>query len=71
MSDVIQLDITNTVATITLNRPDKLNAYNMAMRDGMWAALSAVRDAPDVRAVVLRGAGERVFCVGADLSEFG
>ena len=57
MSDVIQLDIKDSVVTITLNRPDTLNAYNMAMRDGMWAALAAVRDAPDVRAVVLRGAG--------------
>ena len=71
MSDIIQLDIKQNVATITLNRPDKLNAYSMAMRDGMWQALSAVRDAPDVRAVVLRGAGEKAFCVGADLSEFG
>lgn len=71
MSDAIRLDINDAVATITLNRPDKLNAYNMAMRDGMWQALAVVRDAPDVRAVILRGAGEKAFCVGADLSEFG
>lgn len=70
-ANVILLSVTNAVATITLNRLDKLNAYNMAMRDGMWAALSTVRDAPDVRAVILRGAGEKAFCVGADLSEFG
>ena len=56
------------VLTITLNRPDKLNAFDDAMHAGFRDALKAARDA-DVRAVVLTGAG-RGFCVGQDLASF-
>lgn len=56
------------VLTITLNRPDKLNAFNQAMHEGLAAALKDARDS-EVRAVVLTGAG-RGFCVGQDLTEF-
>ncbi|MHB8578196.1 MAG: enoyl-CoA hydratase/isomerase family protein, partial [Dehalococcoidia bacterium] len=59
------------VAWLTLNRPAALNAVNLAMRDQLWALFNAVRDDPDVRAIVLRGAGERGFCAGADITEFG
>ena len=59
------------IAWLTLNRPDVLNAANMAMRDALWSALEAVRDDPDVRVAVFRGAGERAFSAGADISEFG
>jgi 2-(1,2-epoxy-1,2-dihydrophenyl)acetyl-CoA isomerase len=57
------------VLTITLNRPDVLNALNAAMHAGLHAALGEAAD-PAVRAVVLTGAG-RGFCVGQDLAEFG
>jgi len=57
-----------SVMTITLNRPDVLNAFDQAMQDGFRAALKEARD-PEVRAVVLTGAG-RGFCVGQDLKEF-
>jgi 2-(1,2-epoxy-1,2-dihydrophenyl)acetyl-CoA isomerase len=57
-----------SVLTITLNRPDVLNAFNKAMHGALGAALKEARD-PDVRAVVLTGAG-RGFCVGQDLGEF-
>jgi 2-(1,2-epoxy-1,2-dihydrophenyl)acetyl-CoA isomerase len=56
------------VMTITLNRPDVLNAFDKAMQDGFRAALKEARD-PEVRGVVLTGAG-RGFCVGQDLKEF-
>jgi 2-(1,2-epoxy-1,2-dihydrophenyl)acetyl-CoA isomerase len=56
------------VMTITLNRPDVLNAFDTAMHEGFRAALRDARD-PEVRAVVLTGAG-RGFCVGQDLKEF-
>ena len=56
------------VLTITLNRPDVLNAFNAAMHAALAAALKEARD-DQVRAVVLTGAG-RGFCVGQDLTEF-
>src|SRR5437763_11229512 len=56
------------VLTITLNRPGVLNAFNGAMHRALNAALKEARD-PDVRAVVVTGAG-RGFCVGQDLTEF-
>ena len=56
------------VLTVTLNRPDVLNAFNAAMHAALAAALKEARD-PAVRAVVITGAG-RGFCVGQDLSEF-
>jgi enoyl-CoA hydratase/carnithine racemase len=59
------------VALITLNRPAALNAVNLAMRDELWQWLLALRDDPDVRVAVIRGAGERAFCAGADITEFG
>lgn len=58
------------VATITLNRPDRLNAIDMAMRDLLWEYLAACRDIPEVRVIVFKGAG-RCFSAGADISEFG
>src|SRR5213593_4446304 len=56
------------VLTITLNRPEVLNAFNAAMHKALAAALKEAADA-EVRAVVLTGAG-RGFCVGQDLTEF-
>ncbi|MGE0599608.1 MAG: enoyl-CoA hydratase/isomerase family protein [Dehalococcoidia bacterium] len=58
------------VATITLNRPEKLNAINMAMRDELWEHLRACRDIPEVQVILFRGAGP-CFSAGADISEFG
>jgi 2-(1,2-epoxy-1,2-dihydrophenyl)acetyl-CoA isomerase len=56
------------VLTITLNRPDVMNAFNAALHAALNAALKEAR-APDVRAVVITGAG-RAFCAGQDLREF-
>jgi 2-(1,2-epoxy-1,2-dihydrophenyl)acetyl-CoA isomerase len=57
------------VQTITLNRPDKLNAFNAAVHEGLRAALEEARD-PAVRAVVITGSG-RGFSAGQDLTAFG
>ena len=54
-----------------LNRPRVMNAYNVQMRDELFITLEAVRDDPDVRVAIISGAGERAFCAGADLTEFG
>jgi enoyl-CoA hydratase/carnithine racemase len=59
-----------SVAVVTLNRPEVLNAYNVAMRDALHEILLAVRDDPDVRVMILQGNG-RAFCSGGDISEFG
>lgn len=58
------------IAYVTLNRPDFLNVYNVQMRDDLYQILGAIRDDMEVRAVILKGAGEKAFCAGADLSEF-
>jgi enoyl-CoA hydratase/carnithine racemase len=58
------------VATITLNRPDALNAYNIQMRDDLYEVLTAIKADEEIRSVILKGAGEKAFCAGADLSEF-
>ncbi len=59
------------IAWVTLNRPEVLNAVNMAMRDELWEVFHALRDDPDVRVAIFRGAGDRAFSSGADISEFG
>ncbi|MFH1775388.1 MAG: enoyl-CoA hydratase/isomerase family protein [Chloroflexota bacterium] len=58
------------IAYVTLNRPDALNAYNLKMRDELYQVLGAIGDDPEVRVAIFRGAGERAFCAGADLTEF-
>jgi len=58
------------VAYITLNRPQVLNIYNVHMRDELYEALSAVKADTDIHVVILKGAGDKAFCAGADLTEF-
>lgn len=66
----IILEKKSSILTITLNRPDILNAYNIQMRDEMWQALLAIKDDQEVKVIILKGAGEKAFCAGADLTEF-
>jgi enoyl-CoA hydratase/carnithine racemase len=58
------------IAWITLNRPEALNAFNIRMRDELYEVLLAIRDDNEVRIGILKGAGKKAFCAGADLSEF-
>jgi len=67
---VILYEKENNIGYITLNRPEVLNAYNIQMRDELYQVLGAINDDPEVRVVILKGAGDRAFCVGADLTEF-
>ena len=57
------------VALVTLNRPQALNSFTRQMHHDLWAALDQAEADPEIRALVLTGAG-RGFCAGADLSEF-
>lgn len=68
MSDVLLYDLSASVATITLNRPDAMNALNTELKVALRAALQQSAQDPAVRAVVLTGNG-RAFCVGQDLAE--
>jgi enoyl-CoA hydratase/carnithine racemase len=60
----------DNIAYITLNRPKALNAYNIRMRDELFEILGAIQDDSEVRVTILKGAGEKAFCAGADLTEF-
>lgn len=70
MSDTVLLAINDEIALLTLNRPHKLNALNYEMIDRLMAHLDQIEVAPDVRAVILTGAGERAFSAGGDIDEF-
>ena len=68
--ETIIYDKIDGVGFVTLNRPQALNVYNVAMRDDFYQVLEAIRDDDEVKVVIVRGAGEKAFCAGADLSEF-
>ncbi|MCS7025909.1 MAG: enoyl-CoA hydratase-related protein [Bryobacteraceae bacterium] len=67
MYEQILYDVTDWVATVTLNRPDRLNAWTRQMEEEFNAALRSASEDERVRAIVITGAG-RGFCAGADLS---
>jgi len=58
------------IAYITLNRPHVLNIYNVRMRDELYEALGAVKADADVAVLLVKGAGDKAFCAGADLNDF-
>lgn len=68
MSDTVLFEVDGGVATITMNRPDALNAADSELKTALAEALEHSADEPSIRAVVLTGAG-RAFCVGQDLKE--
>lgn len=67
----IKLDIADGIATITLYRPDKMNAFTRVMMDEMIAAIDTTDADDSVRAVIVTGHGDRAFCAGADLTPDG
>jgi enoyl-CoA hydratase/carnithine racemase len=58
------------ITFVTLNRPEAMNALSMQLRAELAAAMRAAEADAEVRVVVLRGAGDRAFCAGADIKEF-
>lgn len=69
MADLVQSKIEAGVATLTINRPDALNALNRALLTELKGALDAVVQQPGLRVLVLTGAGEKAFVAGADIKE--
>ena len=68
MADEILCSIADGITTLTLNRPDKRNAMNSALLDGLRRQFDELEDNRDVRVIVVRGAGT-AFCSGMDLNE--
>jgi 2-(1,2-epoxy-1,2-dihydrophenyl)acetyl-CoA isomerase len=67
-SRVVLMEVKERVATITLNRPERLNALGQSMREDLLAAMMRARDDEAVRVVLITGAG-RAFCSGGDVKE--
>ena len=62
--------VADGVGIVTFNNPDKRNAISLDMWEGLGLALTELRDHPDVRVVILVGAGDKAFVSGADISQF-
>ncbi|MGV3680760.1 MAG: enoyl-CoA hydratase/isomerase family protein [Acidovorax sp.] len=69
MNDHILVERRGPVGLITLNKPQRLNAWDKPMRDDIVATLKAFDTEPEIRAVVMTGAGERAFSAGQDFNE--
>ncbi|MEK4426960.1 enoyl-CoA hydratase-related protein [Solibacillus sp. FSL K6-1523] len=67
--NMIQYEQKEFVAYITLNRPTMLNAFNFEMLEELRRVIESIQIHPDIRLVVITGAGEKAFSVGADLKE--
>lgn len=70
MYENLLLEKHDRIAVLTINRPEKLNALNIATRDEILAALDALQADADVRVLIVTGAGDRAFIAGADINEF-
>ncbi|MFC0282147.1 enoyl-CoA hydratase [Camelimonas abortus] len=68
---ILLVEKADGVATITMNRPEAMNALSRALRAGLAAAIRQVNADPEVRVVILTGAGQRAFTAGLDLKELG
>jgi len=70
-SEYIQVTRQGAVAQVTINRPDRLNAFSLAMWARLGDAVSELAGDSGLRCLVLRGAGGKAFAAGADIAEFG
>lgn len=70
LGETVLLDVEGPRATVTVNRPEKRNAMDVDVREGLAAAFDRVEDEDGVRVVVLRGAGEGSFIAGGDIARF-
>jgi enoyl-CoA hydratase len=70
MVDEVLIERDGGIVTVALNRPDRLNALTWAMWEGVRDAFAALEPQDDVRCIVVRGAGDKAFAPGADITEF-
>ena len=69
-SEFVDVAVDDAVATVTLNRPDRMNAYSPSMAAALRDLMAALDDEDDVRAAVLTGAGDRAFSTGMDIQTY-
>ncbi|MEZ0091078.1 enoyl-CoA hydratase-related protein [Streptacidiphilus sp. EB129] len=69
MADTVLYELQDGLATVTINRPEAMNALDTATKVALRDAMVTAKEDPAVRAVLLTGAGDRAFCVGQDLKE--
>ena len=65
--DAVRLDIDDAIATVTLNRPEALNAFNNDVWAGLQKAAQSIKENPEVRVAIITGAGDKAFSAGLDL----
>src|SRR5258707_13494338 len=70
MYKTLHTDLTDAIFTITINRPDKLNAINAQVMDELSEAVTEVYTNKDISSAIITGAGPKAFVAGADISEF-
>src|SRR5215204_81549 len=70
MYQTLLTSLENNVVTITINRPDKLNALNKHVFTDLEKALNEIEKKPEIKSVIITGAGTKAFVAGADISEF-
>ena len=66
-NNAVLVEIKDTVATVTINRPDAMNALNAAVFQGLQRAADQLKETPEVRVAIVTGAGEKAFSAGIDL----
>ena len=71
MYQTLLTSLENNIFTITINRPDKLNALNKTVLDELNSVLEEIETNPEIKSVIITGAGPKAFVAGADISEFG
>src|SRR5882724_10940452 len=70
MYKTLHTDLTDSILTVTINRPDKMNALNKDVMSELSEAVNEIYGNQDIRSAILTGAGTKAFVAGADISEF-
>ncbi|MEO6731770.1 MAG: enoyl-CoA hydratase-related protein [Ferruginibacter sp.] len=70
MYQTLLTDVANGILTITINRPDKLNALNKAVFTDLDTAVNEIQNNPEIKSAIITGAGAKAFVAGADITEF-